>query len=154
MEPPVKKFKGSLKLIILNFLKEEPLHGYGIMQRLSEFFKDYTPSPGVVYPILASLKRSGYIETVSEGKRDKKVYKITEKGLEYLEKNREELERILRHIKTRAEFLDRGGRELRDAIILAVRKLPELNEKQKRELEEIMRECAKKIRFIVEFGGE
>lgn len=154
MESVLRKFKGSLKLLILYVLEKEPLHGYAIMQKLSELFSDYKPSAGIIYPTLSSLKKSGLIETVGEGKREKKTYRITENGKKYLEEHKKELERVLNHSKVMSEFFNLGGRELRDAIFLMIKKFPELNDEQKEKLGELMRKCAREIKFIVEFGGD
>ncbi|MCS7102847.1 MAG: PadR family transcriptional regulator [Candidatus Korarchaeum sp.] len=84
--PPVR---GFLRLLILDFLKEEPLHGYEIMRRMCNML-NYTPSPGIIYPTLQFLEESGLICSELEGRR-RKVYRITEEGLKYLRSHENEL---------------------------------------------------------------
>ncbi|MEM3481375.1 MAG: PadR family transcriptional regulator, partial [Candidatus Korarchaeum sp.] len=88
---------GFLRLLILDSLKEEPLHGYEIMRRMSSTL-DYTPSPGIIYPTLQFLEESGLISSELEGRR--RIYRITEEGLKYLRSREDELNFFLkRHRK-------------------------------------------------------
>ncbi|WP_371807535.1 PadR family transcriptional regulator [Thermococcus sp. CX2] len=147
------KFKGHLKLLILSLLEEEPMHGYAIMQKLSERFGIPTPSAGAIYPILASLRRSRLIEVAGEGERDKKVYRITEKGLEYLELHEEELQEAITKAELFKEFVELGGREVGSALHLVLESLPELSDEQKKELSHAMREFARRVKLIL-LGGD
>ncbi|AIF70016.1 hypothetical protein PAP_08140 [Palaeococcus pacificus DY20341] len=151
MERP--KIKGHLKLLILSLLEEEPIHGYAIMQKLSERFGIPHPSAGAIYPILASLKRSGLIEVAGEGKREKKTYRITKKGLEYLELHEDELHEAIMRAEVFKEFAELGGREVGRALHMVLESLPELNGEQKEELSRVMKEFAKKVKLIL-LGGE
>lgn len=148
------KLKGGLKLLVLYLLRESPMHGYAIMKELEERFGIPSPSAGVIYPTLAGLRRSGLIEVVGGGKREKKTYRITEKGVEYLEQHRDELEETLRRMRIYREFRNLGGGELVKAFRLLFERFDELSEKQKEELSKIMKDCARKVRFTVEFGGD
>ncbi|WP_457754201.1 PadR family transcriptional regulator [Thermococcus sp.] len=151
MERP--KFKGHLKLLVLYLLSKKPMHGYAVMKGLEEEFGIPAPSAGVIYPILFSLKRAGLIETVGTGRREKKVYKITEDGMKYLKEHEEELREAIKLARIYKEFSEMGGRELREAFKLLFDRFDNLTEKQREELSKVIREFAKKIKFIVEFGG-
>ena len=90
---------GDLQLVILALLGEKPRYGYEIIKALEEHSSGfYAPSPGMVYPALTYLEEMGY--TTSETEGNKKLYKITEAGSEYLKKNRatadETLEQLAR----------------------------------------------------------
>ena len=150
MERP--KFKGHLKLLVLHLLSKKPMHGYAIMKGLEEEFGIPTPSAGVIYPILFSLKRAALIETVGTGQREKKIYKITEDGVRYLKEHEEELREAIKLARIYREFSEMGGKELREAFKLIFDNFDNLTEKQREELSKIMREFAKRIKFIVEFG--
>jgi DNA-binding PadR family transcriptional regulator len=77
--------KGFLKAILLNIIHEKPIHGYDIIRTIAEKSHDrWTPSPGSVYPALEYLESKGYI--VSQEVERKKVYTITPKGEEAIEK--------------------------------------------------------------------
>lgn len=85
--------RGGLKLTILDLLKDQPRHGYDIIQALEERFHGfYSPSPGSVYPILQLLEDQDYVS--SDQQTGKKVYTITEEGKKFLNDNEKELERV------------------------------------------------------------
>ena len=90
--------RGDLKYMILELLRERPMHGYEVMRALEETSHGaYTASPGSVYPALQSLEDDGYV--LCEEKDGRKVYTITESGLEFLANNRDRVEEILRRIR-------------------------------------------------------
>ena len=58
MTPPVFAH-GHLRLYLLSLLAERPMHGYELIQALSDRFGGtYVPSAGTIYPRLASSKRT------------------------------------------------------------------------------------------------
>ena len=148
MEKPY--VKGALKLIVLDLLRK-PNHGYGIMAEMEELY-GIKLSAGTVYPILASLKRSGLIEVVETGDREKKTYRITERGLEYLEKHGKELEETKRKLRAYKTFLELGGDELKEAFKELFRRINDLSDEQREEVRETFRDCARRIRLIL-LGG-
>lgn len=80
--------KGDLKYVILGLLKEKPRYGYDIIRSLEEKSHGfYTPSPGVVYPTLQMLEEMGH--ATSEERDGKKIYSITDTGLEFLKENKD-----------------------------------------------------------------
>ncbi|MGD9143269.1 MAG: PadR family transcriptional regulator [Dehalococcoidia bacterium] len=90
--------RGDFKYIILHFLKDKPSYGYEIMRGLQERFHSfYVPSPGSIYPTLQMLEEMGYV-TGSEEK-GKKVYTITEAGLEFLSEQKEFVKRMNEQMK-------------------------------------------------------
>jgi DNA-binding PadR family transcriptional regulator len=82
--PKARPFqKGDFKFLILDVLKEKPRHGYEIIRLFEERFHGfYAPSPGVVYPTLQMMEDIGHVTSSHEG--GKKVYSITEEGLQFL----------------------------------------------------------------------
>ncbi|NPA47525.1 MAG: PadR family transcriptional regulator [Thermococci archaeon] len=146
METP--RFRGyGLKLVILDLLRT-PNHGYGIMSTLEETYR-IKVSTGTVYPILASLRRSGLIKVAEEGNRKRKSYVITEKGERYLQEHAEELEDLKRKLETFRLFMDLNGDELKDALKEFFRRAEELDESQKEELKRVFSECARKMMLIL-----
>ena len=66
------------------FSLKEPLHGYGIMQRVSELTGGRVNlGAGTVYTILYKMECDGLMESVSVVER-RKVYRITETGQKIL----------------------------------------------------------------------
>jgi len=84
---------GHLRLYLLFVLDERPMHGYEIIQALSDRFGGtYVPSAGTIYPRLAKLEAEGLVTKQSDGR--KTVYAITEAGRAELNDRRDELEGI------------------------------------------------------------
>lgn len=76
--PPIFSH-GDLRLYLLSLLDEKPLHGYGIIQALSERTGGtYTPSAGTIYPRLAKLEDEGLVTKSQDGRTT--VYEITDAG--------------------------------------------------------------------------
>lgn len=141
------------KLLVLYYLKEKPLHGYALIKEIA-LSCGKRPSAGLIYPILAELKEEGLVEIIGVGRRDKKVYKITKKGLKYLKRNEEKLGEIQRRFSIMKEFSSLGVEELRDALHHAFLRFEDLDEEQKNKLRNLIRMVATEIRHTVEFGGE
>ncbi len=94
----IVRIRGMVQYLILYVLRDGPLHGYGIMKKVSELFGlGYTPSSGVLYPALKSLMEEGLVEARVEGRR--KIYQITEKGLRVLEEKRAEIEYFINRVR-------------------------------------------------------
>ena len=78
MNPPVFAH-GHLRLYLLSLLAERPMHGYELIQALSDRFGGtYVPSAGTIYPRLAKLEEDGLVTKQVDGR--KTVYAITEAG--------------------------------------------------------------------------
>jgi len=88
----------DLQLVVLQLLSEKTRHGYEIIKAIEEYSSGvYAPSPGMIYPLLTFLEEASYAFSQTEGA--KKVYQITPAGTEYLEKNRDRVNRILDQLK-------------------------------------------------------
>ena len=74
--------RGDIRAAILALLAEEPMHGYQIIQELTERTGGvWRPSPGSVYPTLQQLQDEELVrETHSE--TGKRVYELTDAGRE------------------------------------------------------------------------
>ncbi|HUH95473.1 MAG TPA: PadR family transcriptional regulator [Casimicrobiaceae bacterium] len=84
----------GLQLVILALLADKPRHGYEIIKALEERSGGfYSPSPGMVYPALTYLDELGYASAEAEG--TKKLYRISDEGRAYLERNRRTVDAIL-----------------------------------------------------------
>ncbi len=149
---PQKSGKKGMALIILDIIREEELHGYGIAERIEEKYGVKRPGSGLIYPILSDLKRKGYVELVEKGKRDKKTYRITEKGKGHLEEKKEELENAKKMLFALGEFSKLGGRELIDAIKLLMENMDALDYERKEKIGKVLRDSARRIKMLVEYG--
>jgi len=76
------------KFLILRAVGEEPMHGYGIIQRVAELTGNLcVPTQGTVYPVLREFERCGCVRSrieVVQG-RERKVYAATRKGRKSLD---------------------------------------------------------------------
>lgn len=80
--------RGDVRVAILHLLAEEPMHGYQIMQELSERTDGvWQPSPGSVYPTLQQLEDEGLVRV--EERAGKKVYTLTSEGRTRVESDEE-----------------------------------------------------------------
>ena len=76
MNPPVFAH-GHLRLYLLSLLAVQPMHGYDLIQALSDRFGGtYVPSAGTIYPRLAKLEEDGLVTKQADGR--KTVYAITD----------------------------------------------------------------------------
>jgi DNA-binding PadR family transcriptional regulator len=147
-------FKGMFKLFVLYFLREVPLHGYALMEKFEEQFRMPKPSSSFVYPALTRLERSGFIEVLDKGEREKKRYKITKKGLDYLTQHKKELNEMIKRFRIFAELSELGGDDMMEALHLMMDRFDELSDEQKKKLSIVLKTHAEEIRSIVMFGGK
>ena len=80
--------QGTLELLILKTLEREPMHGYGIVQRIHETVEDLLKiEDGSLYPALYRMEERGWIQSewgVSENNRRAKFYQLTDAGRKQL----------------------------------------------------------------------
>jgi transcriptional regulator len=90
--------QGTLDLMILTILAREPMHGYGISQRLTELSHDsFQVNPGSLFPSLYRLEQDGKLKAdwrPTENNRKAKYYKLTPSGRRQLEQRRRRWDRV------------------------------------------------------------
>jgi len=90
--------QGTLDLMILTILSREPMHGYGISQKLAALSHDtFRVNPGSLFPSLYRLEQDGKLKAEwgpSENNRNAKYYRLTASGRRQLEQHRQRWERI------------------------------------------------------------
>ena len=81
--------QGTLDMLILKSLQNEPMHGFGIAVRIGQMSKDMlTVEQGSLYPALYRLEEQGWIKAewgVSENNRKAKFYSLTAAGRKQLQ---------------------------------------------------------------------
>ena len=73
------------RYFVMYALTKKPMHGYDISKWIGEVTKDCCcPTEGSLYPMLKEFEEGGYItsETMSVSGRERKVYTMTDKGLD------------------------------------------------------------------------
>lgn len=74
--------RGDIRAAILALLREEPMHGYQVIQELERRTEGrWRPSPGSVYPTLQQLEDEGLVRAV-QGEAGRRVFELTEAGRE------------------------------------------------------------------------
>jgi transcriptional regulator len=89
--------QGTLDLLILRVLALEPLHGYGIVQRLEQITHDALHiRQGSLYPALYRLEKRGFLKAAwkTVAGRDAKFYSLTKAGERQLDAERAGWERL------------------------------------------------------------
>jgi len=99
-----KLTKGLLDLIVLQFLENEPMHGYQIITTIRKRFGVYF-GPSTIYPLLSTLEEKGHVKSRwnMDNERPRKVYELTNDGKTVLNFTSNSLTMICRGIKTEAK---------------------------------------------------
>jgi DNA-binding PadR family transcriptional regulator len=73
-----------LRHITLNILKREPMSGSELTGQIYEY-TDWRPSPGSMYPLLASLQEEGLIMPYEDEDTTLKRFTLTDEGMRLVE---------------------------------------------------------------------
>ena len=80
--------QGTLDMLILKILSLQPMHGYGIAQRVQQISRDTVQlNQGSLYPALHRLEQKRWLKAAwrqSETGRDAKFYSLTRAGVRQL----------------------------------------------------------------------
>ena len=83
-EPTNDVLRGTLDLLVLKILALEPMHGWGISQRVQQMSKGVLDvNQGSLYPALQRLERKRWIDSyweTTENNRKAKYYELTTVG--------------------------------------------------------------------------
>jgi len=86
----IEVLKGTLDMLVLKILKDEPQHGYGITRRLQALTDDALQvDEGSMYPALYRMQKRGLIDAqwfLTDSNRRAKIYSLTQDGRDQLEK--------------------------------------------------------------------
>jgi PadR family transcriptional regulator, regulatory protein PadR len=87
-KPKSDLLQGTLDLLILKTLALEPMHGWGVTQRIQQISTGtLVVNQGSLYPALLRLEQQGWISSkwgVSENNRQAKYYTLTRSGRKQL----------------------------------------------------------------------
>lgn len=89
--------QGTLDLLVLRALAIEPMHGWGLAQRIEQMSGDvFAIQQGTLYPALQRMKRRGWVGSawhVTENNRRARYYALTPLGRRQLDAERAQWER-------------------------------------------------------------
>ena len=92
-KPKSDLLQGTLDLLILKTLELEPMHGWGVTQRIQQVSQDVLQvNQGSLYPALHRLEEQGWISAAwktSENNRQAKYYELTARGRRQLVSEKE-----------------------------------------------------------------
>jgi transcriptional regulator len=98
MSKPTDLVQGTLDVLILKTIALEPMHGWGIAQRIKQVSKEVLQvNQGALYPALHRLEQNGWITAKwgeSESNRRAKFYSLTRAGRSYLEREQAQWQRL------------------------------------------------------------
>jgi transcriptional regulator len=85
--------QGTLDLLVLRIIAAQPMHGWGVMQRLRHLTNDvFQVTPGSLFPALRRIEENGWASGhwgVSENNRKVRFYAITKAGQKQLARERQ-----------------------------------------------------------------
>src|SRR5436190_17232248 len=89
--------QGTLDLLILRSLSLQPMHGFGITQRIEQISKGvFRVNPGSLLLAFQRLERAGHVEAEwreTENSRRAKIYKLTAAGRKQLKQETSDWQR-------------------------------------------------------------
>lgn len=96
---PPDLLPGTLDMLVLRIVAREPMHGYGIAQRLKELSDDVlVVGESSLYPALQRLLLNDYVRAewaASENNRRARYYTLTPAGRKHLQAERSEFNRLI-----------------------------------------------------------
>ena len=85
--------QGTLDLLVLRIISVQPMHGWGVMQRIRHLTDDvFQVTPGSLFPALKRLEDNGWASGewgLSENNRKARYYGITKAGRKQLTRQKE-----------------------------------------------------------------
>ncbi|MCX7801070.1 MAG: helix-turn-helix transcriptional regulator [Fimbriimonadales bacterium] len=113
-------FRNGLEALLLAALREGPLHGYAIAQRLRrESGEVLRFGESQIYPALHALERQGLVSTSWEpqdGRPPRRVYAITPQGSARLEQQTREWHRFSRAVSSLLGSSETSDRTRKEAL--------------------------------------
>jgi PadR family transcriptional regulator, regulatory protein PadR len=95
---PTDLLQGTLDLLILKTVAVQPMHGWGIAQRIRQISEEVLRvNQGALYPALHRLEQQGWIRSAwgeSDNNRRAKYYSLTRAGATYLRQQQEHWNRL------------------------------------------------------------
>ena len=94
--------QGTLDMLVLRALQLEPMHGWGITERIQQWSENVLQvGQGTLYPALYRLERQGLIRSewnVTENNRRARYYSLTREGRRHLSDEVAQWQRMSRAI--------------------------------------------------------
>jgi DNA-binding PadR family transcriptional regulator len=141
----------ELSLVLLHLLDAQPRHGYDLIREIdSRTGGAYAPSPGIVYPTLASMEEAGLVEAVASNDA-KRLFGLTDAGRAHLAERQDALAAALAKleaVRSTASQIDAGpvARAMQNLAVVLEQRLAATQEKQALfDIADLIDETARKI---------
>ena len=83
-------FPGALEIMILQSLRQKPMHGYALVKHIKRVSDDLIQvEEGSLYPAVQRMLREGLLDSeegVSAKGRPTRIYRLTDAGIRHLER--------------------------------------------------------------------
>lgn len=94
--------QGTLDMLVLRALQPEPMHGWGITERIEQWSEEVLcVGQGTLYPALYRLERQGLVSSTwrtTENNRRARYYALTAAGRKHLAQEIKDWQRMARAI--------------------------------------------------------
>ena len=91
-------FPGALEIMILQSLRLRPMHGYALVKHIKQVSDNLLQvEEGSLYPALQRMLKAGWLESdmgTSAKGRPTRIYRVTDAGIEHLEKEVSSFEKM------------------------------------------------------------
>jgi transcriptional regulator len=95
-------FPGALEMMVLRLLKQEPMHGYALVQRIHQVSRNLLQvEEGSLYPALQRLLKDDLVQAewgTSSTNRRVRIYRLTRAGSRHLTNEVSRFDRMLQGI--------------------------------------------------------
>jgi transcriptional regulator len=92
-------FRGALEMMILQSLRQQPMHGYALVQYIRQRSNELLQvEEGSLYPALQRLLKDGLVKAeweISASNRRVRTYRTTPAGVKHLEREISSFERMM-----------------------------------------------------------
>jgi transcriptional regulator len=92
-------FRGALEMMILQSLRQQPMHGYALVQYIRQRSNELLQvEEGSLYPALQRLLKDGLVKAeweLSASNRRVRTYRTTPAGVKHLEREISSFERMM-----------------------------------------------------------
>ena len=157
--------RGLLKFLVLKMISEKPMSGVEIVEVIEKQTGSWKPSSGSIYPLLSSLHKKGFTKELPNDELGVKRYSFTDEGKEFFEKQKSFGREFIKKIEFLAPMLiggfdptDDDGRfqgskeyakELMESFFFLRKNADRLSDKDAKELVEILKNCAFRLKKII-----
>ncbi|MEM1701800.1 MAG: PadR family transcriptional regulator [Desulfurococcaceae archaeon] len=146
-----KYIRSYVMISILDILRDNKMHGYGLMKRI-ENITGFKPPPSIIYPVLKLLEKKGFVRSEHINVKNKRLvfFSITDNGLKFLEENRELVEKARLYNARLRRFREMGFPELLDLVKEIFNKAETLSQVQMEKIRRSIEEFKKTVSDLLE----